>query len=454
MKGSARHPDSWVFVLLCVFVLWAPIPLGGHRGWAVASLELLIAVMAAGLSWLLASGRLLVNPVVSRSWPLLLLFLAIPLWSLLQLLPLPHPISVDAHATLAKLQKSLAYTLLLACSLQLLNTKDRLQTLANVIVISGLFQACYGVMTALGGHDFDILGIDAVRPQTNATGTFVNRNHLAGYLELCLAVGVGLMMATFKESGEGEGWRALMRRWLRALLGNKARLRLFMIAMVIALVMTRSRMGNIAFFASMGICASVGYLVFRKQSKSLVILFASMIVIDVLIISSWFGLEQLANRLEATSTQHEARLDVNADALDWIKDDWLTGTGAGSFYTAFPKYRSADVVGFFDFTHNDYLQILGEYGLIGACLFGGIAILTLWTALQAQRQRRNSLLRGVGFAAMMGMVALMVHSVADFNLHIPANASLLTLLCGLAFTARYLEDSKPRKSRSPSSSAD
>ena len=161
----------------------------------------------------------------------------------------------------AKLQKSLAYALLLACALQLLNSKDRLRTLATMIVISGLFQACYGVITALGGSDFDLLGIDSpFRHQGMATGTFMNRNHLAGWLELCLPVGIGLMIASLKTNSAGESWRVRGRELLRTLLGDKARLRLFLIAMVIALVMTRSRMGNTAFFASMGISAVIGYL--------------------------------------------------------------------------------------------------------------------------------------------------------------------------------------------------
>ncbi|HEX6591907.1 MAG TPA: O-antigen ligase family protein [Moraxellaceae bacterium] len=406
--------------------------------------------MVVGLSWLLASGRLALNPVVSYSRPLLLLFLAIPLWSLLQL-----PFTLDVHATLAKLQKSLAYALLLGCALQLLNSKDRLRLFANIIVISGLFQACYGVITALGGQDFDLLGIDSpFRRQGMATGTYMNRNHLAGWLEMCLPVGIGLLIASLKGSGGDESWRVRGRELLRALLGDKGRLRLFLIAMVIALVMTRSRMGNTAFFTSMGISALIGYALYRRQSRSMVILFVSMILIDVFIISSYFGLEKLATRIETTQTSQEGRLDVNHDALLWLQEHWLAGSGAGTFVSAFPAYRSSDVAGFYDFAHNDYLQILGEYGVIGAAFFAAIALLTLWTALQAQRQRRNALLRGMGFAAMMGMLSLLIHSATDFNLHIPANASLLTLLCGLACTARYLEDSKPRRRRSTPSTAD
>ncbi|MFN3586781.1 MAG: O-antigen ligase family protein, partial [Moraxellaceae bacterium] len=128
------------------------------------------------------------------------------------------------------------------------------------------------------------------------------------------------------------------------------------------------------------------------------------------------------------------------------------GSGAGSFASQFPAYRSADIGAFFDFAHNDYLQLLGEYGLIGGLLFASIALLSLHSAIQAQRQRRTPLLRGMGFASMMGIISLLIHSTVDFNLHLPANAMLFTMLCAFAFIARHQEQAEPasrRRSRRP-----
>lgn len=449
MNASVRQsPDRWLFLLLCLLTAWAPLPLGSNRPWSAALLQVLAALLAAGLFWLLARQKLQTSPALRKAWPATLLFLAIPLWSALQLLTLPpdwQSSSLDPGATLIKLQKSLCYSLLFVSCLQLLDRPERLRTLALAIVGSGLFQACYGLLVALGGKDFDVLYINSVYARHgDATGTFINRNHMAGYLELCLPVGIGLMIAGITRSGETGSWRAHLRELLRAILGDKARLRLFLVAMVIALVMTHSRMGNAAFFTSMGISAATGYLLYRKYSRSMVLLFGSMIIIDVFIVSSWFGLEKLASRLEKTNTESEGRLDVNVTAWQWFQDHWLSGSGAGSFTSVYPAYRDQNVRGFYDFAHNDYLQLLGEYGVIGASLFAAIAIFTLWTAFQAQRKRQSPLLRGMGFAAMMGVISLAIHSSTDFNLHIPANAALLTTLCAFAFVARHIEtDKKP-----------
>lgn len=433
------------------------MPLGSHRPWSSAILQASTGLIAAGLCCLLAKQRLQPSISLQKSWLAVALFFAIPLWGLLQVLPLPfpdwHSISLDINATLFKLQKSLCFALLFTVSLQLLNTRERLRTVAMVIVASGLFEASYAVLTVLGGSDFDILRI---RPpgqyQGDAAGTFVNRNHFAGYIEMCLAVGIGLIIASFKASTGDTSWRERIRETLRDLLGEKIRLRLFLVAMVIALVMTHSRMGNTAFFASMGISAGIGYLLYRQTSRSMVILFGSMILIDVFIVSAWFGLDKLAARIEQTQMSSEVRLDINANAWVWFQEHWFTGSGAGSFMSMFPRYRTYDVVGFFDFAHNDYLQILGEYGVLGGSLFAAIVLYTLGMAIQAQRTRRTPLLRGIGFAAMMGLLSLLIHSAVDFNLHIPANASLLTLLCAFAFIARHLQQpsttSRARKGRS------
>ncbi len=448
---TTRNADTWIFASLCLIVVLAPLPLGSNRAWAAQLLQLWIAILATGTAWLLARGRIAPSAALRRGLPAVLLFAAIPAWTLLQLLPLPStwtPISQDPGASLYKLQKSTAYLLVFLLCLQLLSTPVRLERLAQVIVISGVMQAVYGVLTLTGDGSLDVLGIrEMTHHKGDATGTFLNRNHLAGFLEMSLAVGIGLLIAGFSSSDNGTSWRARLRRLLTILLGGKARIRLFLVAMVIGLVMTHSRMGNTAFFASMGISALIGLAIFRKSSRSMVILFVSMVAIDVLIISTWFGLERLVERIENTNLAKEERTDVNAHALPWVQDNWLTGSGAGSFASQFPAYRTAEVGAFFDFAHNDYLQLLGEYGLIGGLLFAGIAVFSLHAAVQAQRRRRNPLLRGMGFAAMMGIISLLIHSSVDFNLHIPANAVLFSMLCALAFVARHQGRDSPADTR-------
>jgi hypothetical protein len=135
-----------------------------------------------------------------------------------------------------------------------------------------------------------------------ATGTFINRNHLAGYLNLCLAAGIGLMIA--KLGGEAtHTWRQWLRSVTRLLLGEKARLRIYLIIMVIALVLTRSRMGNTAFFAGTLIVGTLGLLLMRNAPRSTMLFLASVIALDLLIVGTWFGVDQVAQRISKPRSQ-------------------------------------------------------------------------------------------------------------------------------------------------------
>lgn len=81
--------------------------------------------------------------------------------------------------------------------------------------------------------------------------------------------------------------------------------------------------------------------------------------------------------------------------------------------------------------HNDYLHFASETGL----WFPPVAIWVLIVFFrEGMRKMKNSsrLVRGITLGAMSGITAMLVHSVGDFNLHIPANALLFTFLAAIA----------------------
>ncbi len=227
----------------------------------------------------------------------------------------------------------------------------------------------------------------------------------------------------------------------------KIRLRLYLSVMIIALVTTHSRMGNTAFFSSLLIAGIIGLAMSRHATRSTVILLVSLIAIDVFIVGSWFGVEKLAQRLEQTTMQDvEERQDPSQFALQQIRDYPLFGSGAGSFYTVFPRYRGPQVVGYFDYAHDDYVQLAAENGVIGIFLLGAIVVVSLVAALRAQWRRRDPLMRGMAFSSIMGVTAILIHSTVDFNLQIPAQRHDV---CGAARAGVDFAAPRPQAPRPP-----
>jgi O-antigen ligase len=202
--------------------------------------------------------------------------------------------------------------------------------------------------------------------------------------------------------------------------------------MVIGLILSRSRMGNAAFFNSLlitGLFACGVSSSFRRPG--VYVLLISLVVIDIFLLGRWFGLEKVVERLEQTSLATEGRDDVLYYAVPMLKDFIWTGTGAGTFYYVFPQYAGEPQMSGYDHAHNDYLELLSDLGVIGFSALVGVVLLSLWQAIKALRHPRSSFVRGMGFAGFMGMLSLLIHSAVDFNLQIPANAMLFIAMLAL-----------------------
>ena len=463
--SSRRHDIAgmalfWAFVAL---LAWVPIPLGSNRPWAWMVLEVwAYSVLAAWLvAW--ALGRVEASEPLRRAWPAWLL---LGVWLLLQVLhvvPMPaawiehlspqaaamhalaadvgHPpvtetLSIDPHASLVSLYKSLAYAAIFFLALALLSRRSRILVLARVLVYAAVANAVYAVLMHLSGGNEDWFGT-IVAHGDSASGTYANRNHFAGYLEMTLALGIGLLIAGLSDR-TSDTWKKFVRHAIDWILSPKMILRLALCVLVIALTTTHSRMGNTAFFSSLLVAGAIGIALSRHATRNTVILLASLIAIDLFIVGSWFGVEKLAQRLEQTTVGDvQQREEPSAYTLPLIRDYAVFGSGPGSFHVAFPRYRPASVVNFYDYTHNDYVQFASESGIPGFLVLGGFVVLALGAALLAQWKRRDPLMRGMSFACIMGVTSILIHSWVDFNLQIPANAALFMVLLALGWISLH-----------------
>jgi O-antigen ligase len=439
---SKLNKRDWLFLALAAIFIWAPLPWGSNDPAFWHLLAGLVFLLVALFCFSCARGGQALSPVVKKSWLPIVALVGFQCWVGAQYL---FGLTISPYNTYVDLQLGVAYTLFFVLCLQLINTRQKLKTFATVFVLAGTFQAFYGSFMTLSGIEYGFfdkkynhIGI--------ATGTFVGRNHYAGFLEMSLAVGVGLMLSQLR-TDRSKGWKDRWHRLLETVLSPKFRLRLYLVVMVVGLVLSRSRMGNTAFFVSVTLCGVLALYFqhrYRKQrvNRNIIVFFVSMAIIDVLIVSNWFGIDKLVERMEGTSAEAEIRDEAVRDTLKIWADYPIAGTGAGTFQLAYPKYRGADVHVAQFTAHNDYLEIASETGLVGITLLGFAVLYSLWQGIRAQIERRSRFLQGMGFASTMGIVALLIHSFTDFNLQIPANALAFMVILAFGCIARHLPSSK------------
>jgi len=411
-----------IFTLLCVIMIWAPIPVGSNRPWAWSLLELMIGVV---FLLHLANSWRSHGPALWQRWfnTLLLPIIALQLYLWLQMTgTLPFIQSVDPKQTEIMLIKGLFFVMWLQLVCTYTNTAFRLRMLVLMIVLSGFIQAFYGSVLNLA--EVTNSPLFSVNEGGRARGSFVYQNHFANYLALCLSMALGLLIAELSSQPPQWQLRVILRDFVTSLLSSKLMLRLAIIVMVIGLVLSRSRMGNAAFFSSLALVALVALFFYKRPPALLKPLVISILVLDMVIIGSMFGLEKLQQRFAETSFASETRDEVVIDSLPILQQYGWQGTGGGSFYTVFPAYQPQVYSGFYDHAHNDYLQFAIEIGIPMTLLLGLMLIWSLWQNLQVMRLSDHKLHRGLAFGCAMATVHMLIHCTVDFNLQAPATAML------------------------------
>lgn len=437
-RNPASHqklPHRAAFGFLLGLVFWAPLPFASNVLWSEMLLALACFVLALMVVVVDLKNNAATLPLKPARLPLMLLLLAQG-YLLLQVLVAAIPQigfvgSLEPMATKIQLLSGLAICSVFYVTVKTVTTEKRTKWLLATIVLSGIFQASYGTLMTLSGLEYSFF-IEKNTYRGVATGTFINRNHLAGYLVLCLACGIGMMISGFKRQ-HYRGIKDFFRSFVDAIVSGKGALRIGLVVMVIGLVLSRSRMGNSSFFIGLAL-AGLGVLIYSRVSKKTIGIFlVSILVIDALIISSFFNLNELAQRLENTSTETENRDEIFQLSIPMLKDNPVFGTGAGTFYTNYPAYRDESAgSGFYMHAHNDYVEFLSERGVLGCLPLLAFFLVVFVQGLRLMRSKSMQR-RGLAFTILMSCIAIALHSTVDFNLQMPAYAFTLAVVWALAF---------------------
>jgi O-antigen ligase len=354
-------------------------------------------------------------------------------------------LSFAPNLSVYELVKYACYALFAYLVFAHVRTRKEIQRITAVMILSGVFQAVYGLIEYLGGTG-TIFGWKNIHDQGLAFGTFVNRNHFSGFLEMTLSIGMGYLLA---KSDFFAPKRALSLREKILWIGQEQLQKTFLIWIGVALMgigifASRSRSGIIIFFAIFLLALMLFLSQSRKfgagvaghgRRRAVGFGVAGTLVAVVVTALTIVGREPIFQRFADEELKSLERPEQYKGTIKVIKDYPWAGTGLGTLafsYQFFEKKSDGSVL---THAHNDYLEAAAESGIIGGAAliilaYGALGIL-FWRWLE----RRDNLAKGVALGCMAGIMAILIHSVSDFNLRIPSNALYFVTLYALGMKA-------------------
>ena len=423
-----------IFVLLCGILFLLPLPLGSYRPWAILAMGLLIsATFITHLIYGAINNNQSLYPPL-YSWPVFAALGVVVAVCAVQM----FTVSVDPFQTKQMLLKT--SFMILFCWLIFIycNSAARIKQLIYAVICAGVFQALYASYLNLSP---DVVSpIFGYKHTDRAIGTFTYSNFLANYLALCLCLGIGVLVSELKRNNS-KGKNTLkqtLRAWAEILLSSKIVLRISLIIIIVALILTRSRMGNSAFFIALMVVSFLALFVYNNKPKAFKLLIVSFFIIDLIIIGAIFDVEKVKQRISETSIASETRDEVVRDSIPLILDKPLLGSGGGTFYTAFPAYQSEPYSGYYDNAHNDYIQFAVELGIPATAALGLLVLYCLWLCVATMRKRKTALFQGVAFGCAIAIIDMLLHSSVDYSLQAGANSMLFMIILCLAILSNKI----------------
>jgi O-antigen ligase/tetratricopeptide (TPR) repeat protein len=465
---SGEADLSLPFILLA-FLYFSVIFFGGAHLWAQSIL--LLGIFGTGLCFLWRGW--LTGTLTGRD---LLLFFRDPvslaglgflLWVVFSLVPLPagflrflspgawriweaaslagakfpHPFSLYPYITLNSLTFGAALFIFYQMARLGLPSRSSMEILVIGLLILGTLESLYAMVLLAGGHPYTLWWERTVG-QGMATGSFIDRNHLAGFLSMLICLGIGYLWALVQARPEPVKRKRPNRverleGHLRAL-GNRGILVLAAVALMLtALLSTASRGGALSLLAGMLFMTGMIGARYLKNRKALVLLLALIVTCGYV---GTLALDRVLARFQNFAEGFEERLALARATWRMAADFPLTGTGLGTFEFAFPAYQDSLAEVLIDYAHNDWVQLLAETGWVGLALVGGGLVWLLGSGAARWFKGRDPFSLGIGLGTLGALLAIAVHELTEFNLHIPANALLLSLIVALLYPTIFLRE--------------
>lgn len=417
-----RLREFWKYgrrrVLLAVPVMvtfFAILSFGGVYGWAYGSayIVLSLALIAWASGYMRGRWALRWHPVY---WPMLGVFLEVA-WQYFG-----HH-TVNAAATLTQMIHLAGAGVLFFVVTQLYRPERDARWLLPAFAIFTAVIAAVAILQFFSslGKIYWVFRYSFTDPM----GSYVNRDHFAGCMELLIPLTVVQAFAQRRRST-----RAFL-FWVT-----------FPALAFSALLLSASRGGTVSILVecvlAILVLASRGRHASRADRsggrRGIAVALLALLAVTMAY-TALVGIDRLEARfadLRHGYVTRNTRLLLDRSTLAmWKQRPWL-GWGFGSWASVYPQFALFDDARTYDFAHNDYLQFLGETGVAGSAC--GVAFLILWGAAVMDWRRRSFSWQAhnLGTGAAIACCGILVHSMVDMNLHIPANMLLFYLMAALA----------------------
>lgn len=394
-----------VRVGICGLIAFEVLAFGGVDPWGEAILEFGAAVLFLLWAVLAIRGR---QTEVHWNW-LYLPLLGLGVFAFVQC---AFGLSAYPYATKIELLKWGAYILLFFLTIESFRTVEQVKRFGWFLIILGFLVSLFGIVQYFTFNGKLYWSV-TLPPGAEPFGPFVNRDDFAGFVELTVPLGLAML---------------LFRAWREKLVF----LLLFTIVPIGALILCASRGGIIGFgfefvlLLFLSRASAVG----RRQ-----VLAAAALTLVACAFVVWLGVSEAIKRFERLTPgeiSRNRRVSLYRDTWQiFVHHPWV-GTGLGTLVVAYPGYESYYDGLIVDHAHNDYLELLADTGLVGGLCGLVFVVLVFWRALANLRVAESRVGRALYAGAVVACAGLLLHSVVDFNLHIPSNALIFLLLASVS----------------------
>ena len=435
VEGRGEEPDNgrgvgkaltWaitgaeaLFVLMVLLLVAQMTPL---PGWLLTKLS--AEAKAAGLSALPAAASV-ADPSLKNAW--------------FTLAPYAYPVRMS-------LIRWTAYGLLFFGLCRTLNSRRRIELLVVALLATAVADALYGIVQTYSGSAHVLWWKKLAQGAKDVSGTYINRNHFAGFMEMGVALAIAyagaIVAGRRRRSVPARGARTFKDRFIRLFSGESKALRQILVVfsgviMGVALILSASRGGIVSALA--GLFVMGVFFLARRDHRAKGWIVLALFGVTVLY-AAFAGMDYTIERFQKLDFDHEGRPRYMERAV-LLHDDYpLAGVGVGNFRHAYPKYQAPEDKGrYIDLLHSDWMQFYTEAG------YAGMLALIAGLGWFVYRLVRTWSIRGDPFAVCLGLApvgalaAIGTHSLFDFNLHIPANFMMLVAVCAIGLSALHLE---------------